>query len=415
MVATVVAIVVLSIHCFTQSAGFDDYSTGTYEGKALNTTFNASSTVQLVMKNIDRSGNITAKFGVKGDGSLIGSGELQGRIDGSGRLTLSGPFSSWQITISGTIRGDTITANYTLTGSDRQEGHFTVHLIADQPTQRQESQGCERFEGSIRNNTYNIDGTAELEIRNAGGGRITAHFKALTRLTGDGDLNGSIDNQNQVSLSGQVSGYQMQIRGALSRRSFTGNYTLLSGGTRQGGTMNLTCVEGTDSLGSRSERDRDNNDSSSGSNREGAEPTDNGRTGAGSSRRSTSEQEIAGRSSGSERATDLNGAWAGTYTCAQGLTNLVLSLFSKDGRTVDGVFTFLLGDGQDMRVLGSFKIRGNFEARDGRVELRGADWDQKPSGFELVNLSGRLNGRRMNGRVSGMPECTTFQLEKIRF
>ena len=113
---------------------------------------------------------------------------------------------------------------------------------------------------------------------------------------------------------------------------------------------------------------------------------------------------------------DLNGAWKGTYTCSQGLTNLVLSLFTKDGTNVEAIFTFLLGDGADLSVLGSAKYKGTYASKSGRIELKGVEWDQKPSGYVLYDLLGSVNqsGRGMSGTVLG-PGCTTFQLEKIRF
>lgn len=113
---------------------------------------------------------------------------------------------------------------------------------------------------------------------------------------------------------------------------------------------------------------------------------------------------------------DINGAWKGTYTCQQGLTNLVLSLSAKSETDVEGIFTFLFGDGPGPVLLGSYKVKGTYDSGNGRIELKGVDWDDKPSGYVLVDLSGTVTTprRRMAGNVIG-PNCTTFQLEKIKF
>ncbi|HUQ33811.1 MAG TPA: hypothetical protein VM095_16945, partial [Pyrinomonadaceae bacterium] len=113
---------------------------------------------------------------------------------------------------------------------------------------------------------------------------------------------------------------------------------------------------------------------------------------------------------------DINGAWKGTYTCQQGLTNLVLSLSAKSETDVEGIFTFLFGDGPGTVLLGSYKVKGTYDSGNGRIELKGVDWDDKPAGWILVDLSGTVTipRRRMAGNVIG-PNCTTFQLEKIKF
>ncbi len=113
----------------------------------------------------------------------------------------------------------------------------------------------------------------------------------------------------------------------------------------------------------------------------------------------------------------INGAWKGTYTCAQGLTNLVLSLYTQDGTNVDGIFTFLLGDGAKMTVLGSFKMKGTYDGTKGWIDLKGVDWDQKPAGYLIGDLSGSVTqtGLGISGNVTKPTGCTTFKVERITF
>lgn len=301
--AAIVIALITSLNVFAQDGGSRGYQVGCYEGQALNTTFNQKSDVELIIESIDGNGNVKAKFGVKGNGSLVGQGALTGNIDGGGILRLTGPFAPWQIAIAGRADSDTINANYRLTGHDTQDGHFTVTITGDG--------NCETKTGS--------DGSSSP-------------------------------------------------RSSQRRPSNNSNYPQFPRNTDTGSTM----------------------------------PNNN----------QSSRPEI-----GVGNGDSINGAWEGTYYCPQGTTNLVLSLFTKDGTNVDGIFTFLLGDGASMSVLGSYKMKGTYDSRSASIEMKGVDWDQKPAGFYLVNLSGRVTqpGRRMSGNVTGLAGCTTFQLEKIRF
>lgn len=467
LILTAISIALISqSNSLAQNGGYRGYQVACYQGQALNTTYNQKSDVELSIQSIDRNGNVKAKFGVKGNGPLIGQGHLlTGNIDGGGTLRLNGPLDAWQIAIVGHVNGDTIEAEYHLTGLDKQDGRFTVRITDDgncetaaqdnnqTVTESDNSQGCRRFEGRITNTTYNATGKAVIEIKSADrNGNLTAHFTASDGLSGDGDLTGRVDGSGRLRLSGPLSGWTMQIDGQLNGRTMTARYTL-TGGTPQDGNFSLSCVEnGNSNAGPSTSYNQPNYQEDSPSNRpspgynQSNSPNNNGAPHSNRSRPSSNsgnpgsnqlgpannsspsmnrkvdrnpppDDNPAAAQNGVSRGESINGAWKGTYYCPQGLTNLVLSLFTKDGTNVDGIFTFLLGDGASMSVLGSYKMKGTYDGRSGSVEMKGVDWDQKPAGYYLVNLSGKVTqpGRRMSGNVTGLAGCTTFQLEKIRF
>lgn len=469
LLLTAISVAFISqVNAFAQNGSYRGYQVACYLGQALNTTYNQKSDVELSILSIDRNGNVKAKFGVRGNGPLVGQGQtLTGNIDGGGTLRLNGPLDAWQIAIIGNVVGDTINAEYHLTGLDKQDGRFTVRITdagncetatrenKQTETESDNSLGCRRFEGRITNTTYNATGKAVIEIKSADrNGKLTAHFTASEGLTGDGEMTGRVDESGRLRLSGNVSGWTMQLDGQLNGRTLSGKYTL-TGSTPQGGNFNISCVENGDFNPGQTPANKqpgDNRDdspgnSSSPSYNQSNSPNNNNAQRSNRSRPSGNNDYPGANQSGppnnnypsTNRKVDrnpppddypspqaqngvgngdsINGAWKGTYSCPQGLTNLVLSLLTRDGTNVDGIFTFLLGDGASMSVLGSYKMKGTYDSRSGSVEMKGVDWDQKPAGYYLVNLSGRVTqpGRRMSGNVTGLAGCTTFQLEKIRF
>lgn len=249
-----------------------------------------------------------------------------------------------------------------------------------------------RYEGEALNTTYNSKGTVVFEIRSIDqAGNVSAYFVASNGLVGEGGLTGKIDSEGILRLSGNISGWKMSVAARISNNIINANYRLSDSSSTQDGNFSVLLKS----------QFNNGNFGSSGT----TSPPSNSNNGG------PAHQTIQGNS-----AADINGAWKGTYTCAQGLTNLILSLYSKDGANVKGIFTFLLGDGASMSVLGSFRMNGTYDSRSGRLEMNGAEWDEKPSEYQLVNLSGNVNaGRSISGRVSGAPNCTTFQIEKISF
>lgn len=387
-------IFLLCLNIIAQNTEFRGYQVARYEGDLLNITYNAAARVEFKIKSIDANGRATAtlvilqnKSGGSNNTLIDDPKSVSGTIDENGILKLSGPWASWQIAIIGRVNGDSINANYQLTGPNTQNGHFTVTLTDEKiqtPVRNKSLQGCSRFEGIATNTSYNQKGKILLEVTKVdSANNITIHLVATDGLVGDGNLVGKFDAENVLRLNGFVSGLTMDIAARIDENSgLVAKYILSSGSSSQNGTINAKCTNFV------SENPPVNN--------------------IPQSNPPKVEQNIA-------KDDSINGAWKGTYTCAQGLTNFVLSLFTKDGTNVEGIFTFLLDDGANMSVLGSFKMKGIFNNQNGNIELKGVDWDLKPAGWEIGDISGKVSGSKILGSVTKPLGCTTFQLEKILF
>lgn len=391
----------INLLCLSLKAqDFRGYQVSRYDGEALNTTFNKTAKVQLKILSIDGAGNVSAIFGDDSSMALPGSGNLTGKIDENGILRLTGPFLSWQISISGLTDGKVITANYKITGANNQEGRFTVRISLPEESSKPAYNpspslysSCPggQYEGRALNITYNQTGKVTLKFyKSNDAGNLTARFSASEGLTGDGTLTGSI-TEDVLRLTGKLSDLNMQIAARIEGDTITANYTLISGSSSQKGNFTVKCVEpgGTNFRPT----SPDNRVANIPNNTQSTPPNqkfDNGKS--------------------------INGSWKGTYTCLQGLTNAIFSVFTKDGTNVEGIFTFHVGDGENMTILGSGKYKGTYDNQTGKIEMKGTNWDQQPATYYLWDLSGTvtLSTQKMSGKVIGYA-CTTFQFEKIKF
>lgn len=112
----------------------------------------------------------------------------------------------------------------------------------------------------------------------------------------------------------------------------------------------------------------------------------------------------------------LTGEWGGSYTCAQGLTSLDLSVQETGAGRVEALFHFSADPSNPRVPEGCFTMSGDFDAHAGRLVLRPGDWLIQPFGFVTVGLDGILDGRTgvISGRVTRMPWCRSFTLHRIR-
>jgi hypothetical protein len=118
----------------------------------------------------------------------------------------------------------------------------------------------------------------------------------------------------------------------------------------------------------------------------------------------------------------LNGTWVGTYTCAQGLTNLRLVIDAESQNQVNAVFNFSANNTNPSVPSGSFRMVGTYKnsnspIKGGLLELRGTTWIKRPKNYVPVNLSANVapSGFFMSGNVTGNSACTTFDLTKEFF
>lgn len=107
--------------------------------------------------------------------------------------------------------------------------------------------------------------------------------------------------------------------------------------------------------------------------------------------------------------------WAGTYTCAQGVTALDLSLAMTGGTGVEAVFHF--GSAPPHREVpeGCFRMQGTFERATGVVTLSPTAWLLQPPGYVMVGLRGRItpDGGTLAGQVTGGFLCGAFTLRHV--
>lgn len=112
------------------------------------------------------------------------------------------------------------------------------------------------------------------------------------------------------------------------------------------------------------------------------------------------------------------GQWVGTYTCAQGLTGLTLTIAEATPTSARAVFHFY-ADPRNPRVpTGCFMMDGRYDPASGKLRLDGGDWLLRPAGYRVVSFEGEVDaeGRRFEGKVTGprapFPGCTTFHLAR---
>lgn len=116
---------------------------------------------------------------------------------------------------------------------------------------------------------------------------------------------------------------------------------------------------------------------------------------------------------------DVLGTWSGSYTCNQGLTALVLEVYSIDNSSeIRAVFSFSAHPSNPDIPSGRFNMAGSYSQQDNTIDLKGKDWIERPQGYETVDLSGAFrtinSDQIIQGRVTAnTPGCSTFELKKI--
>jgi hypothetical protein len=114
----------------------------------------------------------------------------------------------------------------------------------------------------------------------------------------------------------------------------------------------------------------------------------------------------------------VNSEWAGTYTCAQGITNVRLTIETRTGGgAATGHFEFGPNDANKSVPRGDYWLKGAMHAdADGKLEvkLRPDRWGTRPSGYVMVGLTAR-SGRDQHSLVGTIDyeTCTTISLERV--
>jgi hypothetical protein len=121
----------------------------------------------------------------------------------------------------------------------------------------------------------------------------------------------------------------------------------------------------------------------------------------------------AGGAGESPRVHALTGNWRGTYLCAQGLTNLRLSIFQSNATEVAAIFAFSANASNPSVPSGSYNMTGTYDSQTNRVTLRATSWISQPADYLTVDLAGFLSPEKT--RISGDMQnsgCGMFELEK---
>jgi hypothetical protein len=137
---TSVFLCVLAVVGYSQDT-LHGYRAGFYQGRAFNTTANASGKVAFELFDLDqKNGRVRAYFAAT-DG-LTGEAWLTGKITSSGELDLSGDLAGFKMEISGSLEAKgSIKADYSLEGTSSQRGNFEISFVSPLPENMAEATG----------------------------------------------------------------------------------------------------------------------------------------------------------------------------------------------------------------------------------------------------------------------------------
>jgi len=108
----------------------------------------------------------------------------------------------------------------------------------------------------------------------------------------------------------------------------------------------------------------------------------------------------------------IAGVWRGTYTCAQGVTGLVLRI-TGSGEAVTARFEFFPDPSNPGVASGAYTMTGRYDTKSRALALRQERWVDQPQGYIMVDLDGILSadGRTLAGRV-GHESCSGFTVSR---
>jgi len=121
-----------------------------------------------------------------------------------------------------------------------------------------------------------------------------------------------------------------------------------------------------------------------------------------------------GAASAEDRDGSVIGHWKGTYTCAQGLTGITLTIAEATPTSARALFHFYADARNPGVPTGCFTMSGAYRPGDGTLRLRGREWIIKPPEYQTVGFYGVVDalGSAFSGNVHG-PGCTRFALTRI--
>jgi hypothetical protein len=99
--------------------------------------------------------------------------------------------------------------------------------------------------------------------------------------------------------------------------------------------------------------------------------------------------------------------WLGTYTCAQGETDLALHVRHTSPDGLEAVFEFSHGPSN---ANGSYRMRGTI-APNGEITLVPGEWIDRPRNYVSVGMHGVVRGATFTGQMDN-PTCSVFSLRR---
>jgi hypothetical protein len=138
----VVLLSLFSTACFSQSTDtIRGFRAGYYKGRALNTTANARGNAGFELYDINRQNGRARAYAIFSDG-LEGEAWLTGNVTDNGELDLSGTLESFRMQVRGHLaENGSITADYSLEGTNPQRGNFEVSFVEALPADMADDSG----------------------------------------------------------------------------------------------------------------------------------------------------------------------------------------------------------------------------------------------------------------------------------
>ena len=108
----------------------------------------------------------------------------------------------------------------------------------------------------------------------------------------------------------------------------------------------------------------------------------------------------------------IAGVWRGTYTCAQGVTGLILRVAGA-GEAVTASFEFFADPSNPGIPSGAYTMTGRYDTKSRALALRQERWVEQPPGYIMVDLDGTLSadGRTVTGRIAN-ENCSDFTVSR---
>ena len=114
-----------------------------------------------------------------------------------------------------------------------------------------------------------------------------------------------------------------------------------------------------------------------------------------------------------QRLRNMAGNWSGTYTCAQGVTDLRLAIFQTTASGITAVFKFSPNSTNPNVPSGRYWLSGTYHSRSNSIVLKPSHWIKRPTNYIMVGLAGNVTNENasISGRVLNSG-CSNFTVTR---